>query len=454
MVRAWRCRPRYNAGVKWEIPAFDLRLFAVSVLAFLSFWYWARHVYIPANTAEVHARKLPTGNNSDLYSRWLGARELLLRGRDPYTPEMTREIQTGFYGRPLDPQKESDPRAQEAFVYPLWVVFLLAPSVTLPFGHAVHIFRWILVGSVGLGAVLWMYVMGFRRRPVLVLAVVVFVLSSLPCLVEYYQQNLTSAVILFLALAAFCIARNWFAAGGFLLALATMKPDTTGIPILWFLIWAASKWKNRRLILWAFTATIAVFVLLSEMLLPHWVAGFIAQIREYPSYGTAPNPLQLVFGQVPGTVLSVMALFLLLALWFRWRTADADTSQFRWAIAWTCMVALAIIPKIAAYNQLLLMPPLLILLMEYRSIQQGRILQRALAKAPLACLFLHWLAAAVLSLAALLDQRIVFSRYISELPDHIFLATAPLTLLAVTIVTFSSARAELLPNLQTANEAA
>src|ERR1700727_2985905 len=35
----------------------------------------------------------PERHFSDLFPRWLGARELLLNGRDPYSPEITKEIQ-------------------------------------------------------------------------------------------------------------------------------------------------------------------------------------------------------------------------------------------------------------------------------------------------------------------------------------------------------------------------
>jgi hypothetical protein len=444
---------RYNADVKWDARTFDFGLLGLSILFFFSFWYWARHVYIPANAVEVRARKFPVGNNSDLYSRWLGARELLLHGRNPYSPEVTREIQVGFYGRPLDPQKQSEPTAQEAFVYPLWVVFLMAPSVTLSFGLAVAIFRWFLTVSVGLGAALWMYVLGIRRPLTLVIAVMVLVFGSLPCLVEYYQQNLTAAVILFLTVAALCIVRSWLGTGGFFLALATMKPDVTGLLILWFLVWAASKWRERQRLLWVFTATMAAFLILSEMLLPHWVVDFVRQISEYPTYGTAPNVLQQVFSSLPGTIFSLLLLLLLFTFWFRWRIAEANTVEFRWSLVWTCMVTVAVLPKIASYIELLLIPPLLVIASELIIIYKRGPILRAFASAPFACLLLHWLAAAVLSVASMLGQKRVIDLLTAELPDHIFLAVAPLTLLAVVTVAFISARTGVLSNPPVPGEA-
>src|ERR1700722_1043977 len=109
--------------------------------------------------ADAAAHNRPRGNLSDLYPRWLGARELLRHGRNPYSAEITREVQQGYYGRPLDPARTGDPTDQQGFAYPVYVVFLLAPSVELPF-DAVRIgFRWLLVGLAAASVVLWLKVL-------------------------------------------------------------------------------------------------------------------------------------------------------------------------------------------------------------------------------------------------------------------------------------------------------
>src|SRR5438270_11103744 len=107
-------------------------LFFIALLCALGMWLYASRVLIPYQRADAAAHGEPRGNLSDLYPRWLGARELLLRGRNPYSKEITREIQTGYYGRPLDPSRPEDPKDEERFAYPVYVTFLLAPSVRLP----------------------------------------------------------------------------------------------------------------------------------------------------------------------------------------------------------------------------------------------------------------------------------------------------------------------------------
>src|SRR5215469_12168429 len=113
-------------------------------------WIWVQAIAIPHQHAEADARGAPRGNLSDLYPRWLGARELLLHGRDPYGDDITREIQVGYYGRVLDPSRPNDPRDQQAFAYPVYVALMLAPTVNLPFGTVRNVVFWLFAGLTAL----------------------------------------------------------------------------------------------------------------------------------------------------------------------------------------------------------------------------------------------------------------------------------------------------------------
>src|SRR5579864_854725 len=95
-------------------------------------WLYVNRVLVAHQRADAAVSHTPRGNLSDLYPRWLGSRELLLHAHDPYSKEVTRQIQAGYYGRPLDPSRPDDPKDQQAFAYPVYVAFLLAPTVYLP----------------------------------------------------------------------------------------------------------------------------------------------------------------------------------------------------------------------------------------------------------------------------------------------------------------------------------
>ena len=370
------------------------------------------------------------GNNSDLYPRWLGAREMLLHGRDPYGAGVTREIQTGFYGRPLDPQNPSDPTARESFVYPLYVVFLLAPTVTWSFHTVAEVVRWLLLASIACSVPLWMVALKIRPRWPLMIAATLLALGSYPAVEEYFQQNLTALVIFFLAAAAAAASRNWLTLSGFLLALATVKPDTTGLVILWFLLWVTGNWKQRNRLFWSFTVTMAALLISTEAMSPGWISRFAAAVREYPAYGTDPNILQVLLRTQLAEFLGLVLIILLIGICWRWRKAAPDSKQFGWALAWVAAVTLVVLPKLAAYNQLLLIPALLVLARGYSRFPSTGFLRRTMTKGAFACQIWQWLAATALSVCSLLFSAARL-RAVAEAPMYTLLALPPLTLLAV-----------------------
>jgi len=405
-------------------------LLAVSTIVTLGVWHWAKTILVPAYTAKVLAEKRPVGNNSDLYPRWLGAREMLLHGRDPYGADVTREIQTGFYGRPLDPQNPSDPTARESFVYPLYVVFLLAPTVTWSFHTVAEVVRWLLLASIACSVPLWMVALKIRPRWPLMIAATLLALGSYPAVEEYFQQNLTALVIFFLAAAAAAASRNWLTLSGFLLALATVKPDTTGLVILWFLLWVTGNWKQRNRLFWSFTVTMAALLLSTEAMSPGWISRFAAAVREYPAYGTDPNILQVLLRSQVAEFLGLVLIVLLIGICWRWRKAAPDSKQFGWALAWVAAVTLVVLPKLAAYNQLLLIPALLVLARGYSRFPSTGFLRRTMTKGAFACQIWQWLAATALSVCSLLFSAARL-RAVAEAPMYTLLALPPLTLLAV-----------------------
>jgi hypothetical protein len=400
---------------------------AAAVLICAGVWHWAETILVPANTTKVLAAHRPIGNNSDLYPRWLGARELLLHGRDPYSPQVTREIQTGFYGRPLDAANPSDPKEQESFVYPLYVVFLLAPAVTLPFPLVAEAFRWILLISIALSVPLWMYAVGIPPQWPAVICGMLLAVGSYPSVEEYSQQNLTALVVLFLAAAVAAVVRNKLVLGGFFLALATVKPDITVPVVLWLLLWAAARPERRRMI-WSFADCMAILLAGAQVLSPGWIWRFLAAVREYPRYGTDPSILEVLLPRdFADLLLTALVVFLCIFCW-RSRRAAADSSVFGRTLALVTASTLVLIPKLAAYNQLLLIPALLVLL-RHRGLATD-VLARAFTKGAFACQIWQWFAALVLSILSLLapPQRLVG---VAQLPMYTLLALPPLTLLAL-----------------------
>src|SRR6202451_2828112 len=141
-------------------------------------WFYVQHVVIGHQQTEAALHGIPRGNLSDLYPRWLGTRELLLHHRNPYTPEVTRDIQIGYYGCPLDASRPGDPKDQMGFAYPLYVVFLIAPTISFPFSSVSFVAHWFFILLPAFSVPLWLRAMRWRVSPVLTATLVTLTLGT------------------------------------------------------------------------------------------------------------------------------------------------------------------------------------------------------------------------------------------------------------------------------------
>jgi Glycosyltransferase family 87 len=397
-------------------------------------WYWAAKIFAPANTAAAYSKHRPIGNNSDLYARWYGTRELLIHHRDPYSSEVTREIQIGFYGRPLNPGSSSDPRAEEGFNYPLYAIFLVAPFAAVPFPVAQEIFRWMTLLLIAGSVPLWMRALGLQARRLLVPSAMVLAVGSYPAVMEFYQQNLAVLVIFLIAAAAASAARRWLALSGFLMALATVKPEITGLILVWFLLWGIDGWEKRRTFLGAFAATFFLLVLSAEFVSPHWMERFVGAVWKYQSFEADPSLLSVLLPPFLARLSGAIIICALAFVLWRSKNAAAGSTSFGRALAWTSASTLIVLPKLAAYNQLLLIPALMVLLAQEDKIRDLSLLTRSFKQAAYACQVWQWGAAVILVFCSLVFSAERLRRF-AEVPLYTLLALPALTLLAVIMST-------------------
>jgi len=181
-------------------------LFLAAALASLSTWFYMNRILRAQQIADAAAHSRPRGNLSDLYPRWLGARELLRHGRNPYSAQITREIQQGYYGRTLDPGRPDDPQDQQGFAYPAYIVFLLAPTVDLPFDLVEKGFRFLLVGLAVATVLLWLYALRWKPSRGTALIFMVLMLGWLPMGQGIKLQQLSLLVAGLLAGCGACLA--------------------------------------------------------------------------------------------------------------------------------------------------------------------------------------------------------------------------------------------------------
>src|SRR6266404_4203031 len=195
----------------------------LSIVCAAGVWLYANRVLIPYQISDAAAHGRPRGNLSDLYPCWLGARELLLRGRDPYSAEVTREIQSGYYGRPLNPSRPDDPHDEQGFAYPVYVVFLLAPTIGLPFAIVQKAFFYLLFFLASASTLLWLRILRWSALPWIQISLLVWTLGSLAVMQGLKLEQMSLLVAGLMAIAIALLVADHGVAAGILLAVASIK---------------------------------------------------------------------------------------------------------------------------------------------------------------------------------------------------------------------------------------
>jgi Glycosyltransferase family 87 len=304
----------------------------------------------------------------DLYPRWVGTRELLLQRRNPYSPEVSHEIQMAFYGHVID-QQYGEPGVEvvdeQRFVYPLYVVFLLAPMVYLSFSQVQMCALVLFAVVTAISVLLWLDLLRWRPHKILTTAIVLFILSS-PQIVQGLRLRQIGLVVAFLlALSAWCIARNHLALAGVLLAVSTVKPQLVVLPLAWFLVWGISAWPRRWPLLAGFGVTLATLVALGELMLPGWPGYFVDGLIAYRKYFPTTSLLCLALGNWVGGAFSGIAILALLTLAWRNRKVDAASPDFIQTLAAFFVAASLVLPLFQPFNQVLLLLPVLMVVRDW-----------------------------------------------------------------------------------------
>jgi Glycosyltransferase family 87 len=336
--------------------------FLLAVVMAASMWFYVDRILVGYQVEDAASHQRPRGNLSDLYPRWLGARELLLHHRNPYGDDIAIEIQEGYYGRALDANRPNDPKDQQKFAYPVYVVFLLAPLVTFPF-HSVQIFfHWLIVTLTVAGVWLWLRALHWRMSLWGMASAVAITLGCFPSVQGIKIQQPSMLVAAFLAGAVACSASGYLSSSGILLALATIKPQLAWPMVAWLLLWALSDWRVRRRLALAFALMMALLFTGAELILPGWLRMFVDGMRQYHQYAQNQSVLDVLFPWgFAGKILGAAAILASAAALVRLRKAAGNEVGFARAAALVMALTVLVVPMYAPYNQVLLLPALLVL---------------------------------------------------------------------------------------------
>ena len=358
-------------------------------------WLYADRVLAAHQRADAAVRHTPRGNLSDLYPRWLGSRELLLHHRDPYGAEITREIQTGYYGRPLDESRPEDPKDRQGFAYPVYVAILLSPTISFPFEAVRKGFDGLLIAFTAASVWLWMRGIQWKPGPLAWFVAAILVLGSFPAVQGIKLDQLTLLIAGFISLSAFLLARGQLFAAGIVLAVSTIKPQLVLPLIACLLVWAVTE-TRRRSFIWGFCGSMGVLLAISEMILPGWLPKFRIALHEYLAYTGGVSLIDRLLSPGLGKIATVTIAAILVALTWRARRSEPGSREFSILLANILTATLLIVPTFAPYNQLLLLPAMLLTVRECEGLWNAGPVSKALLLATVMALGWQWLAAITL----------------------------------------------------------
>jgi len=341
-------------------PRRDYALLVCSVIVVVGTWFHYARIFRPLQVEEWRIQGRTTGNRSDLYPRWIGAREFLVHGRDPYSAEITADIQRGFYGHVLEAGKPGEWRDQQGFAYPLFTVFFLAPTITLPFEVVQRSAIVLFLITCAVVPWRWGVALGIRLQPVALIAAFLLCIGNWQVMEALYLQQLTLIVSFLVAAGAAAYVSGRYASSGVLFAIGTMKPQIA-IPIVcWLALASVVDWKKRRSFVVSFAASMALLVGASLVMMPDWLTRWKQAAEAYAAYVDVNTPiLTLLIGKYPGLIVS--GLVGVFGAWFCWRNrrSEPNSDQFRVTLSLVMCCTVVLPPIWHYYEQILLYPAFL-----------------------------------------------------------------------------------------------
>ena len=405
---------------------FALLALCLSVVGAAAILYYQVGLFLPRSQEVRETRKLGGGYAfaDDLYQIWLTSLEWQQHRSDPYSAQMTREIQTGLYGRPLDPNRPGDPIDLRMFPYPAFADILFWPVAQLPFVVARVVFVCLLVLLTAASVWLWMQALGLRfsRHWIVILLLLVF--GSFPVLEGLYAGQVGLLVACLLAASILALQRGKLLLSGVLMALTTIKPQVTLLAILYLLFWSSRHWRSGSRFCAGFFSTLFVMVGAALAVWPHWIQSWTRVVLLYHGYNAPPLLTEFLAWplgrRTAGSVSQVLIVGLLIvAAILAWRNRRAATDSLEFWFTLTLLLAIttiALLPGQALYDHVILLPGILLLASQWQQWSANWVLKTLLVIG-VAMLVWPWIASLILiGLHLFLTHEQFYSKPIFSLP--------------------------------------
>jgi hypothetical protein len=287
----------------------------------------------------------------------VAARELL-RGRDPYSDQVTEIIQREAYGRL--PTGEED---VHAFAYPIFLAYLAIPFGLLPRPWAQAVWLSILLVIIVGSVLVILHLLNWPRNRFARLTIIMGSLLFYPLVWSFILGQIALIVYGLLVLTIFGLRRDWDVLAGLTMGLSLIKPNLVFLIIPGLVIWGILQ-RRRRFII-SSGATVLILILVPTILQPGWINDYRVRLLEYADYSPFPTPALIPIERCCPSVASwvgpaIIGIFLA-AVVYGWVRASKDDHlpDILWAVGISLIATTAIAPRIAIVNQCILLLPIL-----------------------------------------------------------------------------------------------
>ena len=233
----------------------------------------------------------------------------------------------------------------------------------------------------------------------------VLTVFSYPGLEALFAEQAGLIVGFLLAAAIAALVGNRLGWAGFLLALATIKPQMCALLILYLLLWAMAEWRERWKLAISFFATLAALILSAMLVWPRWIAEWLDVLLHYRDYSNPPL-LASLFGPHLGMVLIVLTL--IAAVGFAWHKRSEPPASGEFGLVVSMLLAITtvtLLPEHAVYDHVILLPAIMVVARSWRGAwARNRIVRLVLALAA-ATVFWPWFAALAVEIIEAVSPR-------------------------------------------------
>ena len=308
------------------------------------------------------ARRQDFMANGDFFDHWLGGR-LIWTSKNIYDPSVWLPEH-----EPLGNTINHNP----VFPYPPIVAFVMAPFGLLPLSLASV--SWVITsaGLIFLSTRLVLSLAGMHERLAYLLPATAGVYLFRPVMVTLRNGQLGAVFLICAVLAFWFLTQRRWIAGGVALSLLVMRPPL-GLPIIGMIgIWLFLK--KRWEALGSIAISLAALALISWLRYPQWLGEWlkVGDTKLLKTFGYHPNiwglsglicKHDLTCTLAVGSFVMIL-IFLALVLLLARRTDESDGGT---ALALMIPAGLLVTPYVWAYDQILLVLPILaVMIQTYR----------------------------------------------------------------------------------------